>query len=174
MFELLVVILATVIGCIGFRVRGGLWNDKVRWGSTTARFVAWSTPMAVITMLGLGTNTPLWYIPIFILSWWLGTILGWWKSIDMGRMEGSWIQDFILQSLRGVLWVLPTVIAMAVLLQSFPLSLIILLVGGLSCGVCYEIGWRMATDKVGGTEWGEYIFGAVLGLTTALATILIQ
>lgn len=172
---LLNIILGGIIGAIGFRVRGGLWNDKIKWGATTARLVAWSLPMSLITYTAFQFNQPLWYIPIFILTWWVGCLLGWWHSIDMGRLDGNWTKDFILQSIRGLFWTLPTAIAVCLLTQSIPISMIILLVSGLSCGICYEIGWRLSEKKpiMGGTEYGEFIFGLVIGATTPIAIMLI-
>lgn len=177
MLGIICTILGAVVGGLGFRVRGGLWGEKIGWGATTARIVAWSVPMTILTFFALSIN-PVWqvsyyFIPVFVVAWWLGTILGWWKSIDMGRNEGEWLQDFILQTARGIFWVLP-VTALLFVLHGFTLSLLILLLGGLSCGVCYEAGWRLANKNsaMGGSEYGEIIFGAAVGIATSLAIIL--
>ena len=165
-------VVSTIVGAVGFRLRGGLFNDKIKWGATTARFVGYALPMSIMTYLCF--QPVLWSIPIFVVTWWLGTILGWWKSIDMGRREGSFWTDFALQSIRGSIFAIPTAAALAFLVGLSP-ALLIMVIGGLSCGICYEIGWRLADKKsiMGGTEYGEFIFGGALGATMAIASFLV-
>lgn len=169
---IILLVVSTIVGAIGFRLRGGLFNDKIKWGSTTARLAGFALPMAIITLLCF--STPLWSIPLFVVTWWAGTVLGWWKSIDMGRNEGSFLADFCLQSLRGAIFAIPTVAALTVFIGLSP-WLLVMVAGGLACGLCYEAGWRLADkwDAMGGTEYGEFIFGAVLGASMAITSFLV-
>jgi len=162
--------LATFIGGLGFRVRGGLWGERIGWGATKARFVAWATPMAFIQYFAW-SQSAIWMIPIFIIAWWLGCLLPWWKSLDMGRDEGPWWKDFILHSVRGIWWCLPPVLVMWGLTLSIPFSTLLILGAGLLCGVVYEIGYQIkerVSDFMQGSEYGEIIFGALIAATTTL------
>lgn len=148
-------ILAPLILAAGFRLRG----DAVfaRWtgrGATTARIVAWAIPCGLIAWGLYGE----WYVGLAMaVAAFLGAILGWWQSLDLGRVEGTWLKDFAMHTLRGVLWTAPMGAA-AWLGAGNPVPL---LIAGALCGVAYEIGWRFKARQ---TEIAEAVFGAVVGL----------
>lgn len=148
-------ILAPLILAAGFRLRGDAifarWTGR---GATTARIVAWAVPCGLIAWGLYG----LWYVGLAMgAAAFLGAVLGWWGSLDLGRVEGTWAKDFALHSLRGVLWTLPMAAA-AWLGAGDPLPL---LIAGALCGVCYEIGWRFRAHQ---TEIAEAIFGFAVGV----------
>lgn len=170
------VVIATAIMCgLAFRIRGGLWNNvietHIHWGSTTARLVAWALPTAV---LGTVLYSLSWYwMPALWLAAWLGCLQGWYHSIDMGRNEGSWSQDFVLTSLRGVLWTLPISLVFAIT-GTWPPAVGLLLCGA-AMGIWYEAGWRTPSKQYGfhqGPELGELYFGLMFGLTLSLLAVL--
>lgn len=178
--QILLSILGIIAGGILFRIRGGAFGDEIRkyiykgYGATTSRLVVWSLPMTLLLFLSQPSHA-WWIYPLFFLSIYLGTIIGWWRSIDMGRVEGKWFQDFVFQTIRGVLWTLP---AAAVVFYVGSIStMIALLVAGLLCGVLYELGWRVRLprsiaeskfDLRTGPELGELFFGAAIGLAITL------
>lgn len=149
-------IFRVLVLAIGFRIRGDakfmVWTGR---GATTARIVAWATPIGLTAWHLYGG---LWYVGLFMgVAAWLGAIAPWWDSIDMGRMEGRWIKDFALQTVRGVIWTAPMA-AVALLSAGSPWPL---LIAGALCGVVYEIGWRFKARQ---TEIAEAIFGGVVGV----------
>lgn len=147
--------LGALIGALGFWLRGSAVFERLTGrGATTARIVAWAMPLSALAWL----LTPLgwWCVPLAVALW-LGALPGWWGTLDLGRMEGDWPQDFVLHTARGVVWMAPAagVLAMAGAAWWLPL------VAGLTCGAVYEIGWRAWPARA--TEIGELLFGAACG-----------
>lgn len=165
-------VLATaVITCLGFRMRGGLWGNIIGWGATTARLLAWALPVALLSWYWYQLD--LWLVPAVFVATWLGTLLPWWGSIDMGRNEGTWIRDLLVITGRGVLWTLA--VALVFLYAGFVSTALSTLVAGAMMGIWYEIGWRIPSTVPGfskGPELGEAIFGFVFGLALCLPVVL--
>lgn len=165
----LVATIATGLICsLGNRLRGGLWGDRIGWGATTARIVAWAVPVAILSGLWYGL---VWYLWIAMgVAAWLGTIAGWWgRSIDMGRREGTWAHDMMWITLRGAAWTLPCAAVLAY--AGFWPGAALVFVSGALMGVWYEIGWRTPSTIPGlnqGPEVGEAVFGLMFGLCLAL------
>lgn len=159
------VLLALIpLGAILFRIRGG-W---LRLPSTTLGRAVWSVGMTVLPV----AVTLNWWLLLLAPALFAGCVLPWWKSIDMGRMEGDLWVDAALQTARGVLWVLPAALLLAWLYQ---LAAVPLVVAGLLCAIAYELGWRTPSDVrhfTKGAELGEVYFGGLIGLGLA-STILI-
>ena len=156
------ILLGAIIGAAGFWLRGAAVFQRITGrGATTARIVAWAAPLALLCWAV--TPLPWWWCVGVAIALWLGCLPGWWGSLDLGRNGGSWVRDFALHTLRGVVWVAPAaaVLAAAGAAWWWPL------LAGLACGVAYEIGWRLR--PVGGarrpaaTEIGELVFGAAVG-----------
>lgn len=149
-------LLGAVVGGIGFRIRGaGEFQAVTGRGATTARIVAWSLPLATM-WAAWGPAPPGWWA-VMAAALWLGSIAGWWGDL---RLVDA--RDIALHAARGVLWVLPA--AALVALQVALLPALALLVAGALCAPAYLLGWRLCGRLgLGGTEWGELIFGAVVG-----------
>jgi hypothetical protein len=113
------------------------------------------------------------YFPVLILAAWIGCLLPWWGTIDMGRKEGNWFRDFVVITFRGALWTLPMAAVFAYAgLTAVAVSLFAV---GLAMGVWYEAGWRTPSTCPGfsqGSELGELYFGFAYGLTLALLAVL--
>lgn len=185
----IVMLVVTVLSLgLAFRLRGGLFGKEIGWGSTTARLVAWSLPVTLFvaywyppilfTAFINYISFDYLYIPLVFIGAYLGSVLGWWGTIDMGRIEGEWIKEFTLHSARGILWTAG--VAGVFTLYGLFIPAIALLISGISCGIIYEIGWRTPTffkptPEGGfntGSEIGEFLFGAVIGLAIALGSII--
>ena len=162
-----------VYGLVGaglFRLRGSshfeAWTGR---GKTTADAV-WALGLSLpLPLFGL----PWAWVPAMLVVLWLGGRLPWWKSIDMGRnpLDGTTpAQDWLMQSLRGVLWVAGAAAVVWWLGGAWWL----VVVAGLSCSVCYEIGWRVNPDfrySVEATEIGEVVFGFVIAAALAYSVV---
>jgi hypothetical protein len=168
---LLSLLTASALG-IGFRMRGGLWGDKIGWGATTARIVAWAIPVALVTWAWYQFA---WYFALAtgVLAF-AGATIGWFGGIDMGRMHGTWIRDFTVMTLVGFVKMLG--VALMIGLAGFHTGAVAVSIAGALCGVMYELGWRTPSTRPGfqtGPELGELYFGALVGLAISLGAWLL-
>jgi len=162
---ILLVLFLPLLGALLFRVRGGLF----RLPSTTLGRAVWSVGMTV-PIVGVTLN---WWLLLLAPLLFAGCVLPWWKSIDMGRNEGSYWVDVAFQTARGVCWVLPAVALMG--WQYGFIAAAPLLIAGLLCAPAYELGWRTPSTIPGltrGSEVGEVYFGFLIGLGLALTLVL--
>jgi len=170
----IIILFSSILASIGFRLRGGLFGQQIGWGTTTARFVAWALPMTAITFLTV-SDYPWWMIIPTLLTWWLGCILPWWHSLDMGRMSDTLLRDIAMHSLRGMIWVLPSITLVGVIVGPNPVLAIPLLVS-LLCGPSYVLGYYITekiSNRMGGTEYGEWIFGFLVGLSISASYLML-
>lgn len=141
-------------GAALFRLRGS--EEWARWtgrGATSIRLI-WA---AYLSLCAWWVGDLDWWIALALFpAFWLGAILPWWKSLDMGRRDGTFWRDFTLHTARGVLWTAP---ASAVLFGS-PTSSIWLLCAGLACGVVYAVSWALRTKNQ--VEAAEWMFGLLI------------
>ena len=148
---------STILAAILFRVRGGMWfGDSPHWFTRGM----WSVGMGVIVFLSsLNMKAGVYVMPAFFV----GTVLPWWGTIDLGRIEGRKDRDYALNSLRGLCFTLPAGAVLWWLGLPWYAGLV-----GLLCPICYEAGWRINSqikDLRQGPELGELIFGALVGLS---------
>lgn len=177
---------------LAFRIRGGLFGKNIGWGTTTARLLSWALPVTLFvaywyppilftafeSFFAAYKLSEYYYLGFVYLSIFLGAVAPWFKSLDFGRKDGTWLKDFLLHSGRGVIWVAG--LAAVFIVYGIYIPAIILLVSGLLCGVAYEIGWNLPTpfqvNREGGfntgPEIGEFLFGALIGLALVLGAIL--
>ena len=170
----------TIIGCgFCFRIRGGLWNDYIPpklWGSTKARFIAWAIPVSMAIWFWSPISYP--WIPALIIATWLGSILGWWHSLDMGTQDDTLARDFSFHTLRGLFWTMPIALVTG-FLGLYNLSIALILAGSL-CGIAYLAGYKTPTlvqlEAEGGmntgAEIGEFYFGVIIGLAIVIGGLL--
>ena len=183
--EMAVVLAAAASGAAMFRFHGSsLFARIFNRGATTARIVAWALPMAMISLGGYPGVVP---FTAVAFGFWLGAIFPWWQTLSLGRVsevkmpllpssiaaalpgvaaflsESSWRRDAALHAVRGVLWVIPPAIAISYFGGS-PWPLIL---SGLMCVPCYEIGWRAMPRHA--TEIGELLFGSMIGAAAAVS-----
>lgn len=143
-------------GAALFRLRGSeafeQWTGR---GATTSRLL-WAAYLALAAWLMDGAWSAQALAAVGLAAaLWLGSIAGWWKSLDMGTHEGTFAHDLALHSFRGVLWTGPA--AMVVVLSGMGTPWPLLVVGAL-CGPIY------AVCRV--TERAEWVFGG--GIAAAL------
>lgn len=173
MMEVLFAVGMTILGAGMFWLRGsakfGEWTGR---GKTTGDLV-WAFVVSAPTLLFLD-----WYGVVGLaLALFVGGRLPWWKSIDMGRNttvydNTSFAHDVVMQTIRGVLWVLPAA-AFTFFVIDWMASMRALWVlgAGLLCAPAYEVGWRLnplGKWKPMATEIGELLFGGAIGLGLAL------
>lgn len=158
---MIAVLLGALLGGLGFRLRG--WSGFERLtgrGATTARLACWAIPMGAFAALAL--PIPWWGGVLVALALWAGSVAPWWGSLDLGRMDGDWIEEAALHALRGLVWVTPAMVAIALLsLPWWPL-----LAAGALCLPVYELAWRLRPALA--TEIGEVVFGAAIGAALGL------
>lgn len=189
------VALAVWFACAGAffnRMRGSSEFERATGrGAATARIAVYAVPLGLCAAVGLilgawPPTTAKWWIPVGVaVLAWAGSLMPQ-KGIDMGRSitfvadpDGDgwrvdidwreWVSDAISMLWRGAFWTWP----MAVFLcwidiagtAGWPLFL-----GPVMHVLTYEIGWRLhGRHRIGGTEWGEYLFGAFVFSTTFLS-----
>lgn len=157
-----------LIGAAGFWLRGAaLFARATGRGATTARVVAWAVPLALLCWAA----TPLpgcWALALAVALW-LGSLPGWWGSIDLGRNDGWWARDAALHTARGVLWGAPAAVVLWLAGGAWWWPVL----AGLACAPAYEIGWRLRpvgdARRPAATEIGEILFGAAMGAAVLVA-----
>jgi hypothetical protein len=164
---LMEVIIFAAIGAALFRLRGSESFERVTGRGKTTADAVYAVGLALLFALTM----PWWGVLALALALWLGGRPGWWKSLSLGRnpSDGSVSAQFARHTLRGVVWTAPAaVIAFALGASPIPLVLV-----GAACALVYEVGYRLSDrggvfGRLGGTEWGELFFGAMIGVGLAL------
>ncbi len=156
-------LIAMVLGAMLFRMRGAAGFRRITGRGKTTADAAWALTMAAIT-----AAPSLWQLLALAAALWLGGRPGWWQSLTLGRctLDGSTAAQWTRHTARGVFWIAPAA-AVAWWVGASPWPL---LVAGLLCAPAYEAGWRAdGWQHLGGTEWGELLFGATLGAALVVA-----
>lgn len=167
---MLTILVAAIIGGIGFRLRGSAefqqWTGR---GATTARIVCWALPCGIMTAVML--DLAWWWALAVGFAAWVGCLPPWWRTLTMGRnpQEGTYAAQAFRHAARGVLWGLP----MAVVLGLAGAAWLPMLLASLTCWPAYELGYRISATpwgrRWGGTEYGEALFGAAMGAAIAMS-----
>jgi hypothetical protein len=144
------------------RIRGGLFGDHIRkvfpyWATTIARL---TTTLIIISPMAL--YLPWWQ---FLLGWlllYVGVIFAWHPWQTMQNMP----KDIVSMGIRGLVWTLPAGLMVGNYLFA---------AAGASMGLLYALGTVLPQgikdldgSRTNNSCWGEYLFGAVLGLTLIL------
>jgi len=148
-----------LVSALAFRVRGGLWGERLRLGTTGARLI-WAAVMAVLTCGAAGLN---WWALITAPLWFVATLPGWLDSLDLGKNEGTLAQDSMAMLLRGVWWTYLPGLGVSFVVGTPPYVAAL----GVLCVPAYLAGAVVPIKVSGlhqGPELGEAIFGLVLGL----------
>lgn len=152
----LLVFLSLVVGGVGNWLRASsLFQEVTGRGATTARILCLALPLGLLSYF---SGLLWWEAAIFGTALFLGSIGGWWGSLDLSRNEGSWIKDAILHTLRGAVWVAPVALVLLGLGFSFWW---LALVPTLFILAAYELGWKI--DPPAATTVGDVLFGISLG-----------
>ncbi len=150
-----------------FWLRGSAYFEQLTGRGKTTADAVWAVGLALLT----GFFVAWWFPPVLALALWLGGRAPWWGSLSLGRDPrfGSRDAQWARHSLRGLLWVGPTVLALAAVGQ-VPEALILFLVGGL-CPVFYEAGYQIDSrwELLEPTEFGEIFFGFAIAMALILA-----
>jgi hypothetical protein len=149
--------IGAAVGALLFRMRGAALFQRITGRGKTTADVVYAAGLAAMAMPGW------WQALALAVALWLGGRLGWWRTLTLGRNpeDGPAWRQWLLHTARGVLWTAPAA-ALAWWCGASPWAL---LLAGLLCAPAYEVGWRLdGRAGLGGTEWGELFFGAVIGL----------
>lgn len=156
-------ILSAVAGLVLFRVRGGMWlGHSPHWLTRGL----WALGMAIV--VGIATHDIV-ACALTLPAFFIGTVLPWWHSIDLGRIEGNTASDYALNAIRGLCFTAGAGAVLWYLGLPWYAGLV-----GLLCPLCYLIGWSIPSRVKNfqqGPELGEAIFGALVGATFALTGI---
>jgi hypothetical protein len=151
--------LAILIGAVFNRVRGhGVWTtdfSRAQWAFAMMGVCMW--------LFGIVPGA------ITFAAWLMPTFLGRYGAIDVGRNEGSRLEDFGKLSALGLAHTIPA----GVLLMIWADAPAWLPLTGLLMGACYELGYRLPSRLPflrRGPEVGEFLFGAVVGAGLWLAS----
>lgn len=171
-----------ILGGLAYRLRGSsTWREATGFGIQTARILLYALPTGlcvasvILLLLGPAGVKQYWLIPTAVAVFcWIGSTLPQ-EGLSMGR-DGAgnldwrrWWQDLGGMFLRGIWWTwgasAPLVFAGAPWWAGWA--------GPLLYVVSYEVGWRLHGKLgLGGTEWGEKVFGAAFMAGTFGLTIL--
>lgn len=173
-------IVSGLVGGFGRRLAGGLFQQwsGLDWGQPVRLFFGFTCSFAG-WLAGAGWMEALALAPLV----WVGTTLGLFGGLGMGRGSQGYWRDFGTMTLHGVLSViLPCAWAVWLGYAWWPIAL-----SGLLIGVAYEAGYRLIGlnpqpypfNRIswpagfnGAPEWGELIWGAVRGVGVALAVLI--
>lgn len=190
----LLAIPCVLLGALTFRIRGGLtegWRYQLR--GQLAR-LTWAAACAATVWIGAGWGA--WWVALLVLPLaFAATILGLWGTIDMGHNQGSFVRDFTLGHLHGLLMgaAITVPLAWAHYGCALPAGLeeacprwrtmfpfwYVPLLGGAAWAVCYASSWlrpdwpelrRTGLGKYGNPpEAAELLFGAEFALALFFA-----
>lgn len=169
--------LAVALPAIGRRIAGGGLNEVFRpagprvMGDTPARLIFGLTCAAAAWLVGVALIPAL----CLIVAIWLGSTVGNFGAIALGRGGTSWLDDAPLLALHG----LAGVALAAIDVGLAGLAWWWVIVSGVMIVPAYEIGWRLAgahdADALrgldSGPDVGELLWGATIGLGLWLACV---
>lgn len=144
------------VGAALFRLRGSSsWQEWTGRGLTSIRLL-WAGYLALAAYaLDDGTDADWMHgalVVALVLALWLGSIFGWWRSLDMGSHEGTAARDVVMHSLRGLVWTGPAALLVWLAGLAAPWPLIL---AGALCGPIYWTARKLsASYAVQGGEWG--------------------
>lgn len=181
-------IVSFLLGAFGRRICGGLFETwaNVKWGQPTRLFFGLTLALGAFI-----SGAPLWVSAILIPLVWVGTTLGLFGGLGMGRagkdenpnlLSKVYLRDFGAMTLHGTL----SIILPAIWAWYFGYNVLPIVLSGLLIGFCYELGYRIVGINPrpepfnkpgwpngfnGSPEWGELIWGGVRGLGVSLAVL---
>lgn len=185
----LILLLSSIMGAMGRRIAGGVFETwtGLKWGQPTRLFFGLMLALSAII-----AGAPFWISLILIPATWVGTTLGLFGGLGMGRagvdkhpnfLSKVYLRDFGAMTLHGTL----SIILPSIWAWYFGFNIWPIIISGLITGICYEIGYRIIGlnprpypfSKLNwpngfnsSPEYGELIWGATRGLGVALAVIL--
>jgi len=148
---------------IANRIRGGWLGDSIRkvfpwWGTTTARLF-----VASVISLPVAWTCP-WGASLSLLSLVFGGFLFTWSPwTDMKKPA----RDVILLTLRGLVLTAPGGYVAHLYIFGFTGALM-----GIAYYIAYKVPWDFEEENGyvwNGSDWGELIFGGILGLGVFLS-----
>jgi len=179
MMTSILLLVSALLGAVGRRVCGGLYNSI-----TGKRSPGGDLPVRIFFAITLAASAYMggiiwWAALVLIPLNWVGTTTGLFDALAMGRGGNGYWKDFLWMTLHGVLSSGLPAILFYVVGGLWPA--LIAFSGGLVISPCYTVGWCM-TGLYGrrdwpkgmqqGTEVAELLWGAAMGGTHFLAALL--
>jgi len=171
--------LAALLGAVGRRVCGGLYNSitgKRSPGGDTPVRIFFAATLALSAYLGgVGWLPALVLIPLNFI----GTTTGLFNSLAMGRGGRPYWKDFLGMTLHGVISSAPPAVLFFFTGHDLWAPFVALL-GGLMISPCYSLGWSLTglrgrldwpKGMQQGTEVAELLWGAVMGVAHFVAAM---
>ena len=172
--------LSLILGGLGRRIAGGVLNQ---WFTPIGGRVMGDTParllygaMVALPLCPAFTHAP-WWVPLATIpSVWVGTTTGNWRSMAMGHASTSLMHDLLGMSAHAALSaILPVAIAAYVVHWYALIALVFIMMAA----PLYWLGWEISPSPTGnpklplgfrgGSELGEFFWGAATGLGLFLA-----
>lgn len=166
MKQIAIILISALISALGFRVRGGFLSIK----SHLLARLAWAIPVGACATVASGNVKALVIIPFLFAACTLPTF----HAIDMGRNDGTLLQDSALMLLRGFAF------SFAAAAPLFALGIVgaertVAILGiGLFMPILFDLGWRTPSNVPHlerGSALGEAYFGAFYGLALTSALV---
>lgn len=133
-------LLLMALGALTFRIRGGLLEDYHVPGQLSR--LSWATACAAAAWAGSPLDAWPAVLAVGVLVW-LASMAGLHHTIDMGHNEDSFLRDFAVGHLHGLLLGAAAALPMAWAAWGCP---------GLSCGLGAFPRWWL--PLIGGAAWG--------------------
>ena len=163
---------AALLGALGNRLRGGLWGDKIRWGTGVARLCAWGIPS------GLGAwalGIPWWAAAVVILGAWAGCTVPQFGGLSMGNRPGGTSGAAAWAGMTA--WGLLRMGGAALVAWWFGGAWWFPLAAGLACAPVYAAVWLLPPSALfpglgapnDPPEMAEALHGALMGAALAAA-----
>lgn len=178
MSHLYLIPLAALLGGFGRRAAGGYLNQLA--GRPDSRPLTGDTPTRIlygvlIAICALMGGALWWQALLMIVAVWVGTTTGNRGAMDMGRAGGGFWRDFLAMSRHGLdSAILPTAVAA----WGWHWQAAWLFGMTMLAAPCYALGWcvggrignpRFPIGLRGGSELGEALWGACVGIGALLA-----
>ena len=170
--------LAIILGALGRRIAGGLWNSifgrPSPGGDMPVRLI-FAAALSLAAYLG-GVR---WFVALILVPLnYIGTTTGNFDSLAMGRGGRPYWKDFLGMTLHGLLSALAPAVLFLVVAWPHPWAALVVIAAGLAISPCYTIGWavcglhgRSAWIKgcQQGPEIAELLWGGVMGAAAFIA-----
>lgn len=171
--------LSFVLGALGRRIAGGVLNQWFKppgervFGDHPARLIFGVT----VAISGLFGGWPALYAAALIPAIWVGTTIGNFGGIDLGRGNGTYWGDVAALTLHGVGGIATPAI-LAAWVWHAPGPIFPILASGFAIGPAYTLGWALSgrignphfpIGLRGGSELGEAFWGGAVAVGVFLA-----
>lgn len=185
----LILSISGAMGAMGRRIAGGLFEQWTgfKWGQPTRLFFGFMLALAAFI-----SGAPFWTAMILVPLVWVGTTLGLFGGLGMGRAgipvhpsltSRRYLRDFGAMTLHGTL----SIILPSIWAWYFGYAILPVVISGVIIGFCYEAAYRIiginppphAFTKEAwprgynhSPDFGELVWGAARGIGMSLSVLM--